>query len=125
MKGFFDVYGKPEMKVSLTFPGEITETNGEVTGTKVTWTRDLTATDQEPMTAIAKDSGGASGADGGGGTDGETDGGTDEDGTDADESAGAADDSQAIVLAGAGAGALVVLLALAGDRKSTRLNSSH
>ncbi|NYG58590.1 hypothetical protein BJ980_001513 [Nocardioides daedukensis] len=110
MKGFFAVYGKPEMKVSLTFPGEVTETNGEVDGTNVTWTRDLTATTQEPMTAIAKDSGGAVGPNGGGGADGGTDG----DGTDEDESASAADDSQAMVLAGTGAGALVVLLALIG-----------
>lgn len=41
-----------DMRISFTFPGEVTESNGEVDGTTVTWTP--VAGDANPLTARAK-----------------------------------------------------------------------
>jgi len=53
---------KAEIRIKVTFPGEVTETNGSKDGTSVTWEPKLgEATD---LTATAKDSGGATGGGG-------------------------------------------------------------
>lgn len=48
-----------DIKISMTFPGEIIETNGEVDGTTVTWRPAVDGPSE--LTARAKDSGGAGG----------------------------------------------------------------
>ncbi len=53
-----------EIRVKMTFPGEVTETNGSKDGTSVTWQPKLGETAE--LTATAKDSGG--GSSGGGGS---------------------------------------------------------
>ncbi|MDT0203818.1 LppM family (lipo)protein [Nocardioides sp. AE5] len=119
MNLFASLYGKPELIVDLTFPGEVIETNGEVDGTTVTWTRDLLASGNEPMTATAKDSGGNTGGNSGGsgggdgGTGGESGG---EAGEDDKESGGTAgrEDSTAAVASGVALGAAVLALSLLG-----------
>ncbi len=48
-----------EIRIKITFPGEVTETNGSKDGTSVTWEPKLG--EAADLTATAKDSGGASG----------------------------------------------------------------
>lgn len=57
-EGLGDALANAEFSLSITFPGEVTETNGELSGTTVTW--DLLTFTEVP-TATAKDSGGSSG----------------------------------------------------------------
>lgn len=45
-----------EISISMTFPGEVTETNGEVDGTTVTWTPKIG--EKNEMRAVAADEGG-------------------------------------------------------------------
>lgn len=49
-------FADAEFRVSITFPGEIRETNGDVDGTTVTW--DLDLTEDSRMHAVAADSSG-------------------------------------------------------------------
>ena len=59
------VTNSAELRVKMTFPGEVTETNGAKSGTSVTWEPKLGTT--ADLTATANDSGGSSGGGGGGG----------------------------------------------------------
>ena len=55
-----------EIRVKVTFPGEVTETNGSKDGTSVTWSPTLG--ESAVLTATAKDSGGGGSGDGGSNT---------------------------------------------------------
>ena len=57
------VTASAEIRIKMTFPGEVTETNGTKDGTSVTWEPKLGAA--ADLTATAKDSGGATGGGGG------------------------------------------------------------
>lgn len=46
-----------EFTMSITFPGEVTEHNGELDGRTVTWDLDLTATEPVEFTAVADEPG--------------------------------------------------------------------
>ncbi|MDT0203817.1 LppM family (lipo)protein [Nocardioides sp. AE5] len=123
MQQFYAMYGTPTFKIAITFPGTVIEHNGELDGTTVTWTADMTSSEVNEFSAVAQASGGSSGsgdgASGGGATDGATDGaagdGATEGGTgDADEDSEASGDSDdggfpvlAVVI---GLGVLVVAL---------------
>lgn len=56
------VTSNAELRVKMTFPGEVTETNGSMSGTSVTWEPKLG--DTAELTATAKDSGGSTGGGG-------------------------------------------------------------
>ncbi|MBD5785135.1 hypothetical protein IF650_02980 [Cellulosimicrobium terreum] len=71
-----------EVRISVTFPGEVGETNGEVDGTTVTWSPVMGETNEISARGSAIEGGGAAAGDG-----------TESDeGTDADSDTGGADD---------------------------------